>query len=301
MKKYTLITILSLIGSILMDAETIPAKPDKYFNDTANLVTTEQAHDLNEKLAQFERDTSNQFIVYTAPYMDTNSDAADYTQRIAQSWHVGQAGKNNGLVLFVFMKTANGHGHIHAQVGYGLEGAIPDITAFGITQKMSPYFKNKDYYNGLNKGIDSFMLAAKGEYKGTGKTKAETSNISYTEIGVISGITLFLFLIIVVGVLWYSNWKEKRDEEEQEEKLRQIRTLYRKKYKPTPKWAASGVVSRKSAPSTPKRPDSNGSSYSASSYSDSGSSYDSGSSSSSDSGFSSGGGDFGGGGGGSDF
>ena len=192
MKKYLILILLFLAVSAY--AETIPDKPNRYFNDNVGLVTAEQASQFNEVLAQFERETSNQFVVAIYPYMDTESDAADYTQRIAQSWNVGQKDKRNGLVLFIFMKTYTGKGRIQAQVGYGLEGAIPDVTAFRITQKMGSYFKNKDYYNGIDSGINSFMAAAKNEHTGTGLTVAETP-IDF------SGIISFFYWLLLITLL----------------------------------------------------------------------------------------------------
>ena len=60
------------------------------------------------------------------------------------------------------------------QVGYGLEGALPDVTAFDITEyRIKPHFRKNDYEGGLAAGIDSIFKAVRGEYKGTGKTKAE--------------------------------------------------------------------------------------------------------------------------------
>jgi uncharacterized protein len=194
MKKLALI-LLSL-GSLATAsfAETIPTKPTRYFNDFAGLVDAGKAIQFNEQLAQFERDTSNQFIVVTYPKMDTDSDVADYTQRIAQSWHVGQKDKNNGLVLFVFMNPRK----IYVQVGYGLEGAIPDITAHSIIENViKPYFKEKNFNEGFEKGINAFIKASAGEYKGNGKTVAEMPRI---EIDFSGCITVFWW-VLGIGII----------------------------------------------------------------------------------------------------
>src|SRR5438128_11041928 len=85
-------------------AETIPPKPDRYFNDYAGVVSKEAALRFNEQLAQFERETSNQVVVAVFPKMQSDSSVDDYTQRVAQSWGVGQKDKRNGAVLFVFIE-----------------------------------------------------------------------------------------------------------------------------------------------------------------------------------------------------
>src|SRR6266481_9812544 len=71
-------------------AEVIPSKPDRYFNDYVGVVSKEAASRLNEQLAQFERETSDQIVVAVFPKMQSDLDIADYTQRVAQAWGVGE-------------------------------------------------------------------------------------------------------------------------------------------------------------------------------------------------------------------
>ncbi|MDQ6625772.1 MAG: TPM domain-containing protein, partial [Verrucomicrobiota bacterium] len=114
-------TIALLLVSLLVSlraAEVIPPKPAGYFNDYAGVVSRSGALQFNEQLAQFERETSNQVVVAVFRKMQTDSDIADYTHRVAQSWQVGQADKRNGAVLFVFVDDHK----MYIQVGYGLEG-----------------------------------------------------------------------------------------------------------------------------------------------------------------------------------
>jgi uncharacterized protein len=171
-------------------AEVIPPKPAAYFNDYANVVSSEAAHRFNEQLAQFERDTSNQIVVAVFPKMQSDSSIEDYTQRVAQAWGVGQKERRNGAALFVFIEDRK----MFIQVGYGLEGALPDATCFDITEyQIKPHFRDKDYEGGLAAGIDSIFKAARGEYKGSGKTVTEQHRKN--------GVPSFLFFIIFVIVL----------------------------------------------------------------------------------------------------
>lgn len=173
-------------------AEVIPPKPAGYFNDYANVVSHSAALRFNEQLAQFERETSNQIVVAVFPKMQSDSELADYTQRVAQSWGVGQKDRRNGAVLFVFIQDHK----MFIQVGYGLEGALPDATAFDITEyKIKPRFRTGDYEGGLSVGIESIFQAIRGEYKGSGKTVVERHRGS-------GGSPGFLFFIIFVGVLF---------------------------------------------------------------------------------------------------
>ena len=123
-------------------AEVIPPKPAQYFNDYAHVVSPAIATDLNRQLEQFERDTSSQILVAVYPKMESDSSIEDYTVRVAQSWGVGQKEKNNGAVLFVFVQDHK----MYIQVGYGLEGALPDALAKQIIEnEIKPHFRNGDF------------------------------------------------------------------------------------------------------------------------------------------------------------
>ena len=142
-------TLFTLLATKSQGAEVIPPKPDRYFNDYADVVSKTAGLRFNEELAQFERETSDQVVVAIFPKMQSDSDIADYTQRVAQAWGVGQKERRNGVVLFVFVQDRK----MFIQVGYGLEGALPDITAFDITEyKMKPRFRSGDYEGGIATG-----------------------------------------------------------------------------------------------------------------------------------------------------
>src|SRR5215470_15059241 len=175
-------------------AEVIPPKPAGYFNDYAGVVSKETAYRFNDQLAQFERDTSNQVVVAVFPKMQSDSDIADYTQRVAQAWGVGQNERRNGVVLFVFIQDRK----MFIQVGSGLEGALPDATAFDITERhIKPLFRTGNYEAGLATGIDLIFKAIRGEYKGSGKTVAERRGVG----DVVSGVLPFIVFIIVLMLL----------------------------------------------------------------------------------------------------
>jgi uncharacterized protein len=147
--------------------EVIPPSPPAHFNDYAKLVQPATAQTLDDELNQFEKATSNQIVVAIYPTMQSDSSVEDYTVRVAQSWHAGLKGKDNGAILFVF---AQSH-QMYLQVGYGLEGAIPDATAKSIiSNEIVPGFKAGDYDAGLTAGVHAILAATRGEYKGTGST-----------------------------------------------------------------------------------------------------------------------------------
>jgi uncharacterized protein len=182
---------LTLFAISAPAAEVIPPKPTGYFNDYAGVVSKEAAQRFNEQLAQFERDTSNQVVVAVYPKMQSDSDIADYTQRVAQAWGVGQKERRNGVVLFVFIQDHK----MFIQVGYGLEGALPDATAFDITERhIKPLFRSGNYDAGLATGIDLIFKAIRGEYKGSGKTVAEQKRGS----GFYGFLPFLIFVIVLI-------------------------------------------------------------------------------------------------------
>jgi uncharacterized protein len=107
---------------------------------------------------------------------------------------VGKKERRNGVVLFVFIQDRK----MFIQVGYGLEGALPDATAFDITERhIKPLFRAGNYEAGLATGIDLIFKAIRGEYKGSGKTVVESHGAS----GVVSNILPFIVFIIVLMLL----------------------------------------------------------------------------------------------------
>jgi uncharacterized protein len=185
--------LLAFAVTSLRAAETIPPRPAGYFNDYASVVPRESALRFNEQLAQFERETSNQVLVAVFRKMETDSSIQDFTQRIAQAWGVGQKDRRNGTVLFVFIEDRK----MFIQVGYGLEGTLPDATAFDIIERhIKPRFKQNDYEGGLATGIDLICKAIWPEYTGTGKTQADERSRSG------SGHGLLIFIICLVIFLF---------------------------------------------------------------------------------------------------
>ena len=187
------LALATFIG-VACDAEIIPPKPAGYFNDYAGIVPSSTALQLNERLAQFERETSNQIVVVVYRSMQTESSIDDYTRRVAQTWGVGQKERKNGAVLFVFIDSHK----MFIQTGYGLEGALPDATCYEIVnQVIAPQFKSGDYAGGLSAGINAMLQAVRGEYKGSGKTVAEGRGNTGNGTPVLFVIIFILVMIMI--------------------------------------------------------------------------------------------------------
>jgi uncharacterized protein len=124
--------------------------------------------------------------------MESDSSIEDYTVRVAESWKVGQKGRDNGAVLFVFIQDRK----MFLQVGYGLEGALPDALASQIIEnEIKPRFRNGDFEGGLRAGVQAILSATKGEYKGTGRTGSQGGGQRAKGGGLVFFIVVALFII----------------------------------------------------------------------------------------------------------
>lgn len=191
-----LLAAVLLAGGALAAGERIPPAPPRYFNDYAGVVSPPVADRLNAQLEQFERASSNQLVVALYPKMESDSSVEDYTVRVAQAWRAGQAGKNNGAVLFAFMQEHK----LYLQVGYGLESVLPDATAKRIIEReIVPRFRAHDLDGGMTAAVNAMIAAAKGEYKGTGRTVADGRRQSNSDNPALIGV--FIVLIILIAVI----------------------------------------------------------------------------------------------------
>ncbi len=186
--------LVLLAGLIARAAEVLPPKPAKYFNDHAGIVSPETARRLDEQLRQFERETSNQIVVAIFRKMETESSVQDYTWRIAESWAVGQKEKDNGAVLFVFTEPRK----MFIQTGYGLEGALPDITCKQIIEnELRPAFQAGDFDRGLTAAVDAMIRATRGEYRGSGRVAGDRTNTGSPGLALVP-------LFFILALLFFS-------------------------------------------------------------------------------------------------
>ena len=180
----------SLAAAPAFAAEPLPPPPAHYFNDYAGLVSAADAQRLDAKLEAFDKQTSNQIVVAIFPELPSPS-LEDFTIRAAQSWRAGREKLDNGVVLFVFVKDRKSR----IEVGYGLEGALPDVTARHILDdELSPHFRNSDFAGGLEAAIDAIIAATRGEY--TAEPKAVAPSGSDTAMLVLIVVIILFFIFI---------------------------------------------------------------------------------------------------------
>jgi uncharacterized protein len=172
-------------------AETLPPSPQSYFNDYAGVISSSDARRIDDKLRRFDEESSNQVLVVVFPELPSAS-MEDFTARTAQSWRVGRKKLDNGVVLFVFVKDRR----MRLEVGYGLEGALPDATANRIIQDtISPQLRSGRYAAGLEAGVDGIIAATRGEYRAPPRrARGRTSRSPWVILFPIAFILLMGFL-----------------------------------------------------------------------------------------------------------
>ena len=132
-------------------------------NDHARLLSPGATAMLEQKLAAFETDQSTQVVVLTVPSLQGDN-IDQFAIRVADQWKIGQKGKDNGVILVL----AQAERQVRIEVGMGLQGVLPDITAGRIIRDvMRPHLRSGDYDRGVEAGIDGIMAATRGEFKAT--------------------------------------------------------------------------------------------------------------------------------------
>jgi uncharacterized protein len=194
MRRLLSLLLLLVVASQTFAAESLPPAPAKYFNDHTGTVRPETALALNSRLEQFEKDESSQVVVAMFSRLPANAALEDYANRLFRSWKIGQASKNNGILLLVFKDDRK----LRIEVGYGLEGVLPDAVANQIiTREIAPHFKAGDYDAGLAAGVNAILQAAKGEYQGSGRTVAQRGD---RDAGPFAIALFFLLLFAIFAI-----------------------------------------------------------------------------------------------------
>lgn len=140
---------------------------------------------LEQKLARFEQETSNQIVVLMVGSVGGGS-IEDYSLRVAEKNKLGKKGRDNGVLILIAKEDRK----IRFEVGYGLEGALPDATVDQIIRHIiAPRFREGDYAGGIDEGVDAVIAATKGEFTGTGGKGGIFKNPSV--LGVIIAFLVF--------------------------------------------------------------------------------------------------------------
>ena len=184
-------------------AVEIPANPEHYVNDYVGVLSPEARQKVEDELADFEKTTSNQVLVAIFDSLDGGS-LEDFSIHLAEKWKIGQKDRNNGIILLIF-KTDR---RVRIEVGYGLEGALPDVIADQIIgDDIVPNFKNGDYDTGVEKAVEDIMKATQKEYAAEDTQNTSQSDAKIKSFGpfiIMAAISFFLapiFCYVLVAFL----------------------------------------------------------------------------------------------------
>ena len=169
--------------------------PAKLYNNLSkefpDFLNSSEAAQLEQTLEQFSNQTSNQICVVIADDLNGLA-AADYATKIINEWGIGQKDKNNGIVILVKPTGGKGGRDLFIAIGYGLEGAIPDLATKKIREEeMYPYLKGGQNFTALSNASSKLMQLAKGEIDV--KNYAKEKDISWFNV--------ILILIVVFGAI----------------------------------------------------------------------------------------------------
>ena len=166
--QHKLISVIFLIAILfscnnLLNAQNVLTKPNplRLVNDVAGILTPEQNQALENKLVAIDDTSSNQIVVVILNTLEGNP-IEEYSNKLFRKWGIGDKKKNNGVLLLVAIADKK----VRIEVGYGLEGALPDITSNSIIDNdIKPAFRAGAYFDGIDKATDDISKAAIGEYK----------------------------------------------------------------------------------------------------------------------------------------
>lgn len=158
----TLLLALCLTSAVLAQPAHL-LKPDGYVNDFANVLDASAETYLEGFLGALERDTTAEVVVVTVPTLEGTT-VEDYAGRLFAAWRIGQAQRDNGVLLLV----APTDRVVRIEVGYGLEGELPDGLAGEIIRsEILPEFRAGNIPRGIGRGLDRLARIARGEAAAT--------------------------------------------------------------------------------------------------------------------------------------
>ena len=189
LKLKVILLLIAVFVSSAYSQISIPVLKN-YANDQTSSLNSSELYTLESKLKSFDDSTSNQVVFLMMNTLD-GYPLESFCYEIATKNQIGSKKNNNGVLFFIAKEDRK----MRIEVGYGLEGALPDALASSILRnEVRPYFKSGDYYAGVNAGLEAIILATKGEYKGEPKSKGKGTGIPFIFI-----VIIFIIIAVLSG------------------------------------------------------------------------------------------------------
>lgn len=136
----------------------VPEKPTSFVSDFANILQTDQKVNLENKLLEIERQTTNEIAVVIIDSLDGDS-VENVSQAIFDRWKIGKKGKDNGVLILISINDRT----MRIQTGYGVEGVLTDLqTKYIQDEVMAPAFREGKYFEGLVNATDKISQSLSG-------------------------------------------------------------------------------------------------------------------------------------------
>jgi uncharacterized protein len=155
----SLVTLFAIFLTGQAFAYSVPPN-DGFVTDIAGILSEEEEASLEQVLSLYRQETSNEIAVLIVSTMQEEP-LMEAAVDIGREWGVGTEENNNGIILLIAYEDRE----MFLATGYGLEGAVPDIVAKGIIERdITPFFKDGEYFEGIEAGILSLQKHIDGEY-----------------------------------------------------------------------------------------------------------------------------------------
>jgi uncharacterized protein len=165
--------------------------------DQAGVMTPESRTAVEAKLKDLEDKSGIQLVVATVKSLQ-GGDIETYANQLFRTWKLGEAQKNNGVLLLV----APAEHKVRIEVGYGLEGTLTDaLSSVIISNVIVPRFKANDYSGGIDRGVDAIISVLKGD---TTDWQPKVSVRPDNGSPVLPGIFFLAVILFIVYCFWRS-------------------------------------------------------------------------------------------------
>lgn len=189
----TLVVVLG-VGFAVGQNIPKPMSPPVLVNDFTGIIDARTRAVLEDSLVNFDKATSTQIAVVTVNDLDGYA-PADYALEILRQWGVGRKDKNNGVVILVKPRNANGRGEVYISVGLGLEGVLNDAKAGRLIDvAMMPSLKDGNYSEAIYKGALAVMGTVRGEFDADSVADDVASGVS-----IVIGLLFFIMFVVVLS------------------------------------------------------------------------------------------------------
>lgn len=159
--KGLVVILLIFTGWGLIAQKAIPPTPDRLVNDYAGLLSSIEKDALERKLVAYDDSTSTQIAIVIEQSLE-GDDLFDYSQRLAEGWGIGRAGKDNGVLIYIALDERK----VRIHTGYGVEGFLTDAMSSRIIRNIIvPSFREQQYFHGLDRAADAIISLGSGEYQ----------------------------------------------------------------------------------------------------------------------------------------